>query len=108
MPSPQCPNLYGEEPQESHAEFTIFSETNGDLKLLRELKASNCFLEAWLRFARIPLVTAELATDLRFRSRVNRADFSALKFDDFTGQQCPPSVPAWDFPRADLLLPKNN
>lgn len=108
MPSIQCPNLYGEEPQESHAEFTIFWETNGDLKLLRELKASNCFLEAWLRFARIPFVTAELATDLRFRSRVNRADFSALKFDDFTGQQCPHSVPAWDFPRADLLLPKSN
>jgi inner membrane protein len=62
----------------------------GDLTLLRNLVRENCQLNAWMRFARAPQVTATEAVDARFYTGGVRANFSQ-------------NVPQWSMPRADLL-----
>lgn len=81
----------------------ILSNQSGDLARLRELKKSNCFFEAWLRFARSPFVDSAQAIDLRFSSGL-RANFTTLSLAEFaSGRECPSGIPQWEFPRADLL-----
>ncbi|HYD94165.1 MAG TPA: metal-dependent hydrolase [Noviherbaspirillum sp.] len=77
-------------------------ERRGDLHMLRALKEGNCHVEAWLRFARMPWVNDETATDLRYGMTGN---FSTLRLADFRQRECAQGVPGWDFPRADLLAP---
>jgi inner membrane protein len=80
----------------------FFEEKTADLNLLRQLSDHNCYLKAWLRFARIPFITEEMASDLRFSS-ANRTNFSDLPLNMATQTECPRHVPKWEFPRADLL-----
>jgi inner membrane protein len=82
--------------------FLFAEHYQGNLNVLRQLKKSNCHIEAWLRFARAPVIAQSEAADMRFSSSL-RGNFTALRFDDFIAQACPEHVPAWDFPRRDLL-----
>lgn len=72
----------------------------GDVAALRRRAASDCQLDAWLRFARMPAVDADQASDLRFAS-TPRGNFTTLMLG--AKPTCPFGVPQWGQPRADLL-----
>lgn len=72
------------------------------LARLRALQASNCRFDAWLRFARMPALGPEHASDARF-STTPIGNFTTLPLDTTGGQPCPAGVPGWGYPRADLL-----
>jgi len=76
------------------------SDWQGSLTTLRALAAGNCELNAWLRFARIPQVDEEVASDQRFAS-TPRGNFTTLELAQ--SRACPGNVPQWGMPRADLL-----
>lgn len=86
------------------AGIALFSQEQGDLHALRRLRSENCHFDAWMRFARVPSVNAEQATDIRFATSP-RGNFSTLRFADFASRACLPNVPAWAYPRHDLLTP---
>jgi inner membrane protein len=69
---------------------------------LRELQSSNCHFNAWMRFARAPSVDADTATDARWSPPGSR-NFSSIDYADAASSPCPHPVPAWRYPRADLL-----
>lgn len=104
-----CPAALVEPPlaTKQTAAITLLYEEQGALGTLRELKNNNCHFEAWLRFARAPSLQAPKASDLRFAS-VLRDNFSTINLEDFQDQACPGYVPAWGFPRADLLETTSN
>jgi inner membrane protein len=61
--------------------------------------AHDCHLRAWMRFARMPLLDAGSATDLRWGPR----NFSTIDLAAQADTPCPLPVPGWGMPRADLL-----
>jgi inner membrane protein len=75
---------------------------DADLAELRRMANESCWLDAWLRFARIPLTDATHAEDVRF-ARPGGSSFTRLTLADFAGRPCPTNVPGWGYPRADLL-----
>lgn len=77
-------------------------ELDGSLAALRALRRDDCHVAAWLRFARAPVVEAGKVYDLRYSSLM-KDNFSTLDLARARLQGCPASVPAWDFPRRDLL-----
>lgn len=85
--------------------IALFSQEQGDLHALRRLRNENCHFDAWMRFARIPSVNTEQATDIRFAT-TPRGNFSTLRFADFASRSCLSNVPAWAYPRHDLLTPR--
>lgn len=105
LPASDCPAGLAarEEKREITPAIVYYSETTSDLDRLRQLKNGNCHFEAWLRFARAPLLTDTTASDLRFAPAGPRGDFSTITFKDFENRECPRFVPGWDHPRADLL-----
>jgi len=74
----------------------------GNVAALREGVRSNCRLEAWMRFARMPMVDGSFANDLRFAT-TPRGNFTTLPLA--AQAPCAFDVPAWDMPRRDLLQP---
>lgn len=80
------------------------AEAGGSLATLRRLRAEDCRFEAWLRFARAPLLAVGEATDLRFGGLLIH-NFSTLNLSPSGPRACPGHVPGWDYPRADLLTP---
>ncbi len=81
------------------------SERGASLALLRRLRDDDCQVDAWLRFARAPLVEASVASDLRFAPGPE-GNFSAIP----VGPARPCTLaggavgtPGWGYPRADLL-----
>lgn len=90
------------ESMKSTSGLEIMVSETGDLARLRELHSSNCHFNAWMRFARAPLVTDESAYDLRFQSG-RRPNFTTFSFADFASRECPKAVPQWEHPRADLM-----
>lgn len=72
----------------------------GSVRQLRALKASNCQVDAWLRFGRIPLLAGGVLSDYRFAT-TPRGNFTSLHVDQ--AAPCPQGVPAWGYPRADLF-----
>jgi len=81
-----------------------FDETTASLQTLRALKNDNCYVDAWLRFARAPALMDGALSDYRFAS-TPRGNFSTLRIADFEHAGCPQGVPPWSYPRADLLTP---
>jgi inner membrane protein len=77
-------------------------EETGQLGHLRALRAANCHLDAWLRFARAPSFEGGRATDVRF-GPPGEPNFSTLPYVAMADQPCPRHVPNWGYPRADLL-----
>lgn len=86
-----------------------FAERNAGANLtmpLAQLRAlaGNCQGHAWLRFARMPLLTSRTASDARFPLEQGR-NFTTLALDGIGTLPCPSGVPGWTPPRADLLTP---
>lgn len=82
-----------------------FSEVTASLQALRQLRQSDCHVDAWLRFARAPALSLAQgeASDYRFAA-VPKGNFSTLRFGALRHSACPQGVPAWGEPRADLLV----
>lgn len=85
------------------AGVSLASAWQGSLATLRTLASSDCHVNAWLRFARMPAVDAEVASDLRF-SATPRGNFTTMDIADAGRAPCG-NVPRWAYPRADLLGP---
>lgn len=81
---------------------TVLNSLSSSLPALRAMHRNDCHMRAWLRFVRAPALDADAGWDLRYGTGPER-NFSAIRFRDFAGQPCPQDVPAWGFPRADLL-----
>ena len=73
------------------------------LTRLRKLAEGDCWVRAWLRFGRAPVVDGGSIYDLRFAERIGQ-NFSRMELAPRRG--CPSNVPNWGMPRADLLEPK--
>jgi inner membrane protein len=100
----QCPaGLTGSARRESAASaMAMLSDQHASLANLRRLAQENCHFREWLRFARTPLVTGQVASDIRFGA-ILRSNFTTIDLARFAGHACPVNAPDWDFPRADLL-----
>ncbi|AKU23980.1 metal-dependent hydrolase [Massilia sp. NR 4-1] len=104
LPPAQCPAsmLDPAPPRTVQAGVLLHSEWNGSLSLLRRLRESDCQLDAWLRFARIPAVDSGHASDLRFTS-TPRGNFTTMDVASGAPRACPAHIPRWGQPRSDLL-----
>jgi len=82
------------------AALSVQPETvTGSVQELRALKASNCSVDAWLRFGRMPELANGALSDYRFAT-TPRGNFTTLRI---APAPCPQGVPAWGYPRADLF-----
>lgn len=97
LPASACPAAMGQ-PGSGSAALVLSWEHRASLQRLRQLASDDCHVAAWLRFARIPALSADRAGDARFGPGDN---FSTLQLD--AHQPCPAYVPGWSMPRADLL-----
>ena len=104
LPVAGCPGALMQDSGEPNAGpgILLMSEQEDKLGLLRALRQGDCRFDAWLRFARMPAVNADNASDLRFRLGP-RGNFSTIKLGTAENADCPNNVPTWDYPRADLL-----
>lgn len=84
--------------------IAFIDEASGSLASLRATRARNCYFDAWLRFARIPLLKDGTAVDLRYAASQG-SNFSAMHLPDFENLPCPEGVPGWKHPRDDLFDP---
>ncbi|VXB93857.1 metal-dependent hydrolase [Massilia sp. 9I] len=101
-PVSSCPARFGGEPgNPARALAWKYAETRS-LAALRELQRSNCSVDAWLRFARVPSLSDGVATDLRFGAP-GQPNFSTLPYAARALAPCPAPLAAWGYPRADLL-----
>jgi inner membrane protein len=104
MPALSCPRSFiagAALPAASDAVALLWQE-DASLTRLRQLARDNCHFNAWMRFARMPLLEGSRASDARFASGL-RDNFSTLELNAFAGNACERRVPQWDYPRADLL-----
>ncbi len=79
--------------------LALRDEIHQPLAPLRALAERNCWVRAWLRFGRAPVMEGESLLDLRFSDRPGR-EFTEMRV---ARVGCPPNVPNWEMPRADLL-----
>lgn len=70
---------------------------------LQALVEGNCHLDAWLRFARLPLIDPDQVFDVRFSRGGVLENFSRFDYRKFSGVECPSMVPGWRHPREDIL-----
>ena len=77
-------------------------DERGSVAALRALRRRDCRFDAWLRFARAPSLAGGRATDVRF-GPAGAANFSTLDLGTGPAAPCPPNLPHWGYPRADLL-----
>lgn len=70
-----------------------------DLGKLKNDIERDCYLDAWLRFARAPVFEQGHALDIRFRGERN---FTIL-VDAGTNRACPDYIAKWGRPRQDLM-----
>ena len=103
MPVSACPPAFAEQavPAEPRA-LALLSRQDYSLERLRRLAAADCYLRDWLRFARMPALDQDSASDARFAS-TPRGNFSTLPLAGAGGRACLRGVPQWGLPRADLL-----
>ena len=80
-----------------------FDAAQAGLRQLRALKNTRCDVDAWLRFARMPKLDAGELSDYRFAA-TPRGNFTTLRIAQ--AAKCADGVPAWGYPRADLLTPQ--
>lgn len=76
------------------------------LQALRALEVGNCEVDAWLRFGRAPALVwngdSGVLSDYRFAA-TPRGNFTSLPVQPGAKPTCSPQIPAWGYPRADLL-----
>jgi len=77
-------------------------EESGSKARLQALRASDCRVDAWLRFARTPSLAGGFATDVRYGPHGSH-NFSTLHYAKQATSPCPSPLPQWGYPRADLL-----
>jgi len=104
MPALSCPASFIDRPAlpDSPEALALLWRQDASLANLRQLARDNCQFNAWMRFARMPLLDSARASDARFASGL-RDNFSTLDFKAFAGHACDGPVPSWGYPRADLL-----
>jgi len=103
VPTASCPvKLAGGAAPEYALGVAWLGTTQASLADLRHLQQSNCHVDAWLRFARMPSFDAGSATDLRY-GNLGAANFSTLDYAARAGTPCAAWLPRWGQPRADLL-----
>ncbi|WEF32804.1 metal-dependent hydrolase [Pseudoduganella chitinolytica] len=103
MPVASCPGGFADPAAADPAApgIALAPPWQGDLALLRTLARSDCHVNAWLRYARMPAVTRDEASDLRYAA-TPRGNFTALPLEPAGRTPCG-DVPRWGYPRADLL-----
>jgi inner membrane protein len=102
LPLRACPAALLPPGQLASADFALVAEHTASLASLRSL-AANCHGNAWLRFARAPVLAGGVASDARFGD--GGANFTDLDLAARAHLPCPAGVPGWAMPRADLLAP---
>lgn len=104
-PVSHCPaGIAGPALEDAPPRLAWQAEQRQPLAALRRLAASDCRLNAWLRFARAPSLTGALVTDLRWGEPGDR-NFTTMALTPGTApRDCPHPVPGWGYPRADLLF----
>ena len=80
--------------------FALRDTRSQSLTRLRRLAEGDCWVRAWLRFGRAPVIDDGAIYDLRFAERIGQ-NFSRMEIVPRRG--CPSNVPDWGMPRADLL-----
>ena len=83
-----------------HGRFALRDATHQPLQRLRTLAEEDCWVRAWLRFGRAPVIDRGSLFDLRFADRPGR-EFSHMRLAPREG--CPANIPNWTMPRTDLL-----
>jgi inner membrane protein len=73
------------------------------LQALRDLHERDCWVRGWLQFGRAPLLRDGALTDLRFDERVGQSFSTMVLKEGPDAARCPPNLPNWGMPRADLL-----
>ena len=105
LPAAACPaGLTGSVRTTGNPAIGVLSEDGASSAVLRQRAAADCWLNAWLRFSRTPLLDGDSASDLRFGTSL-APNFSTIDLASFKGLACPAGVPRWEMPRADLLQP---
>jgi inner membrane protein len=84
----------------SSGRFALRDVTHQPLARLRALARNDCWVRAWLRFGRAPVIERGFISDLRFAEGIGQ-NFSRMPVAPREG--CPAFVPEWGMPRADLL-----
>ena len=103
MPVSACPPAFAEQAlPPSRQALVLLSQRDYSLERLRRLAADDCYLHDWLRFARMPMLDADSASDARFAS-TPRGNFTTLPLHETARRGCLAGVPQWGMPRADLL-----
>jgi inner membrane protein len=105
MPVSACPPAFAEQalPPGRQA-LVLLSQRDYSLERLRRLASDDCYFTDWLRFARMPALDADSASDARFAS-TPRGNFTTLPLPEPARRACLAGVPQWGIPRADLLSP---
>jgi inner membrane protein len=102
VPTASCPvKLAGGVAPEGRG-IAWLDSSEASLADLKHLQQTNCHIDAWLRFARMPSIDAGTATDLRY-GNLGGANFSTIDYAARAGTPCPAWLPNWGQPRADLL-----
>ncbi|MET0963432.1 MAG: metal-dependent hydrolase [Noviherbaspirillum sp.] len=103
MPVSACPSAFLDSalPRDAPA-LAMLARQDYSLARLRRLAADDCHFTDWLRFARMPALDADSASDARFASSP-RGNFSTLDLVAPARRACEAGVPQWSMPRADLL-----
>jgi inner membrane protein len=103
LPVSHCPaRIAGPALEDAPPQLAWQLEDRQPLATLRALAASDCRVNAWMRFARAPSLADGVATDVRWGEPGSR-NFSTLDYGRDKGKACPRPVPGWGYPRADLL-----
>lgn len=104
IPATECPARFSEVtlPDPASPAIAFQFEQEARLDMLRQLFDENCHFNAWMRFARTPLVLDGHASDMRFSSTPH-GNFTTMNFDDFKNRECSQTIPQWGYPRSDLL-----
>ncbi|MBI1891861.1 MAG: metal-dependent hydrolase [Burkholderiales bacterium] len=109
VPVSTCPPAFSEVAEDLNLDPAIVfaEEETGSISWLRTLSITNCHFEAWLRFARMPLVKNTTATDFRFGGGP-KGNFTTIDLKYLGESKCSPYAPTWDMPREDLLGPSES
>ncbi|MBZ2209491.1 metal-dependent hydrolase [Massilia soli] len=104
MDARSCPAAFAERAAQRALSpaVAVVWEHERPLAELRGLQRQDCSVDAWLRFARAPVLNAGNATDARYGVDPD-SNFSTIRHADFAGQPCPSGIPKWTHPRSDLL-----
>ena len=101
LPVSACPAAFVPPFTDASPSIGFELSANASLANLRRM-TSNCHFDAWMRFARAPLLAGGVASDARF-SRGHGSNFSSFDPAAFAAIACPAGVPGWARPRQDLL-----